>query len=92
MNWWKRLTKVDIRTSDHLKLCLLFGFPGDAPLITALNYCILVAKYFIYSNKMNDNNQFDFYSYLALLKQKLMMEEQASSKKCNMLEYILSKL
>ena len=92
INWWKRLTKVDITMSDHLQLCFLFGFPGEDSFITALNYCVMVAKYFIYIKKLNDTNHFDFYSYLALLKQKLLMEEQASSQMCEMLEFILSEL
>ncbi len=91
-NWWKRLTGVDVSGSKHLEQCLLFGFPGEDNFVIGLNYCVLVAKYFIYIKKLSDNNDFDFYSYLTLLKNRLVMEDYASSNKNDMLSFILSEL
>ena len=94
INWWKRLTGVDISKCEHLHLCLLFGFPGngDDGFVHSLNYSVIVAKYHIYLTKMCDSNNLDFYNYLTLLKQKLKFEHQVSSNMSEMLAYILSEM
>lgn len=76
-NWWENTSSIDISNCDHTAECILFGYPGQNDIITVLNYCILIAKYFIYINKMLGKNEFDMYSYLIILKQKLLMEKQA---------------
>ena len=74
IRWWKQRTDIDISNWKHLEECIMFGFPGHNHFITLLNYCALLAKYFVYINKICENNILDFYSYLVLLKQKLKME------------------
>ncbi len=54
---------------------ILFGYPGEEDIIHILNYCMLLAKYFIYTNKLNGNNTLDLYSYLVLLKRKIYIEK-----------------
>ncbi len=44
-------------------------------IIQILNYCVLIAKYLKYTNKLNGNNTRDLYSYLVLLKRKIYIEK-----------------
>ncbi len=53
----------------------VFGYPGEEEIIQILNYCVLLAKYFIYTNKLNGNNTLDLYSYLVLLMRKIYIEK-----------------
>ncbi len=36
-----------------------FGYPGEEDIIQIINYCVLLAKYSIYINKLNGNNTLD---------------------------------
>ncbi len=68
---------VDMSEWKHLEECILLGFPGSDHYIRLLNYCILLGNFFIYCNKISENNTLDFYAYLVQLKQKLQMEMKA---------------
>ena len=77
-NWWFRITNkhlIDISENSNLQLNLLFGFPDQSSSTMALNYCILLAKYFIYIRKIQQSNQFFFIEYLSYLKSKLNQEK-----------------
>ncbi len=62
-------------TNDIFEECALFGYPVEEDIIQILNYCVLLAKYFIYTNKLNGKNTFDLYWYLVLLKKKIYIEK-----------------
>ena len=79
-NWWTYITDIDISKSKITAECILFGFPGEDDMITVLNYCVLIAKYFIYSRKITQNNNLDLYQYLVYLKYKLNLEYDSCAK------------
>lgn len=94
-NWWQNTSDLDIKNHEHTEECILFGYPGHSDLIAVLNYCVIVAKYFIYIEKMLGKNQMDFYKYLILLKQKLKMEKYAcqnEGKSFEKFDFVLSSL
>ncbi len=74
--WWKRLTNFNIRQQDDIIERTLFGFPGNTDKIIKINYCIIYAKHYIYQNKINNDNNIDFLSYLSLLKRHLLIERE----------------
>ncbi len=68
---------------------MLFGFPGENKIFKVINFCILIAKYYIYSNKI------DFYDYLVQLKQKLQIEnivciDEGNPNKFKQFDFILN--
>ncbi len=56
------------------KECVLFSFPGENKIFNVINFCILIAKYYIYIQKLINSNKIDFYDFLVQLKQKLQIE------------------
>ena len=74
-NWFKRITGIDIGNSEKTDEYILFGYPGNDDFTLVLNYCILAAKYYIYLNKMCENNNLDLFQYLLQLKHKLSVEK-----------------
>ncbi len=46
--WWTNISELDISNFDHLEECMLFGFPGENKIFKVINFCILIAKYYIY--------------------------------------------
>ncbi len=65
--WWNNISEFNIRRNDIFEECTLFGYAGEEDIIQILNYRVLLAKYFIYTNKLDGNNtSFDLYSYLVL--------------------------
>ncbi len=76
--WWNRISPVKIENIvniNELRECILFGFPGDEDIIVALNYCTLMAKYYIYIQKLvKQNSPTDFYDFLVYIKSKLKTE------------------
>ncbi len=53
---------------ESLEGCFLSGLQIDGGMFTACNYCILIAKYYIYYQKLQKENINDFYKYLIQLK------------------------
>jgi len=77
-NWWLRLTEqnlINIAEPQKLQQSILLGFPDHSEKIEVLNYCILLAKHFIYNRKMNKCNNFCILEYLIYLKSKLNLEK-----------------
>ena len=71
-NWWSSTT----HTAIHLTcMDIIFGIhnPNNDIVIDAYNYCILLAKQFIYSMKI-DMKECDFYLYQIMLKNRLEIE------------------
>jgi len=73
--WWNRLSDVKIPL-DYVDLeeSIIFGFQLDDDPFLVLNYCALIAKYYIYRQKLFHDNNVDFYEYLCELKFKLQIE------------------
>ena len=68
-NWFSRIigNNIEIKYKD-----ILLGINGKTNRDKTLNYCILLAKFHIYTKKVTDgNNDISLYSYLVLLKGKL---------------------
>ncbi len=60
--WWNNISEFNIGTNDIFEECTLFGYPGEEDIIQILNYHVLIAKYFIYTNKLIGNNTLDLYT------------------------------
>ncbi len=61
-NWWKILTNQDVMNQyNDLEECILMGFPETADEILALNYYILHTKYYIFIQRLFNNNELDLY-------------------------------
>ncbi len=73
--WWTNISEFNIERNEIFEECTLFCYPDEEDIIQILNYCMLLAKYFIYTNKLNSNNTPDLYSYFVLLKRKLYIEK-----------------
>ena len=71
-NWWYAISKVAI--DETLDEHILFGFPGNSEIEMVLNFCMLLAKWFIYCKKLNGKNDLDLYEYLLILKERLQIE------------------
>ncbi len=63
-NWWVNLSGIVIRNSQVIEECILFGFPSNSDVMQLLNFCILYAKYYIYIQRLFNNNTFDLYTCL----------------------------
>ncbi len=70
-NWWNSIRKIDIRKANNLEECVLFGFSGNDYLTQVLNYCMIYTKYYIYIQRLFDNNNLELYAYITLLKYNL---------------------
>ncbi len=68
-NGWKSLNNINITVCDNVIESLMFGFNKTSDLFIVLNFCCLRAKYYIYPQKLMNNNKIDFFDYLAFLKQ-----------------------
>ncbi len=73
--WWNNISEFNIGRNYIFEKCTLFGYPGEEDIIQILNYCVLLAKCFMYTNKLNGNNTFDLYAYLVLLKRKIYIDK-----------------
>jgi exonuclease III len=71
MNWWNDMTG-DLTFMD--KASALTGFIGKHKYIDTLNACLLLAKWHVYKNKLNDSEIF-FYNFLRELKYNLDTEK-----------------
>ena len=72
-NWWNHISSIKIPLNYRdLEESILFGFQMDDELFEVLDYCILLAKYFIYKHRIHNDN-IDFYNYLFELKFKLQV-------------------
>ena len=74
--WWNRVSDIQIPPEfDSLQESILFGFQSKADVFLVLNFCVLLAKYYIYRQKMYYNNNVDFYDFLKELRYKLTIEK-----------------
>ena len=73
--WWSTTTGINVLNIENFEECILFGFPENDNIFQVLNYCILLAKYYIYCNRLFANNRLDMYQYQVILKQRLAIEK-----------------
>jgi hypothetical protein len=73
--WWNDISKTNISNCNNTEECILFGFDGKDDLIQALNYSVLIAKEYMYLQKLTNDNKIDFLTYLPILKNKLVIEK-----------------
>ncbi len=72
---WNSLSNTDISQYNNAEEYILLGFGGNEDFIHALNFSILIAKQFIYYQRLTNENKIDFLSYLPILKNKLQIEK-----------------
>ena len=81
IDWWNTLSEVKInKNSWDLRECILFGFLVGDDSFDVLNYIVLLAKRHIYTQKMHNNNNIFFISFLQQLKNSLIIEKEINIK------------
>ena len=78
--WWNNASETTIMDIEHFEECILFGFPETNEIFMVLNYCILLAKFYIYRSRIFENNKIDLYQYLVILKNRLSIEKYICKK------------
>ena len=71
-NWWNGISEVQFASTTEEEL--LLGFICDGDIFKVLNYCVINAKFYMYKQKLFDNNKLGLYEFLMILKAKLNME------------------
>lgn len=75
--WWNNLADIIIPAHyEDLEESIIFGFQIQGGTFSVLNYCVLVAKHYIYCNRIHNDNNINFLQYLVVLKSKLNLEKQ----------------
>jgi hypothetical protein len=82
--WWNNWTNEDLKLNKQL---ILVGALGNKQRNKLLNACILLAKWHIYKNKLNQSETF-FYKFLCDLKYYLTIEKTISLKNNRMNQYV----
>ncbi len=55
------------------------GFSTEEGIFTLLNFCILIAKYYIYCQRIHNENGINFFQHLIGLENKLRIERYIST-------------
>ena len=76
-NWWNSLDVPKV--PEFYITNILFGYPENNKYANALNYILLLAKYHIYVQKLNNNQPF-LPTMLTELKKQLLIDENISLK------------
>jgi hypothetical protein len=71
MDWWNTMTE---ELTFLYKSSARTGFIGQHKNINTLNACLLLAKWHVYKNKLNESEIF-FYNFLCDLKYNLNLEK-----------------
>ncbi len=61
---------------DFLEECIIFGFHLRGEIFEVLNFCILIAKYYIHNKRLLDDNNIECLHFVYVLKFKLDIEHQ----------------
>ncbi len=81
-NWWKILTNQDvINQYNDVQECILMGFPETSDDIIVLNYCILYTEYYIFIQRLFNNNELDLYVCQPQVKLALNIEHSICKKR-----------
>ena len=68
-NWLGNTLEEDFKIMHH---DIIFGHFSDAPRKDVINYCLIIAKYYIYLEKLKGNNDINLLTYLSILKKELL--------------------
>ncbi len=76
---------------------MLFGFPGENKIFKVINFCIRIAKYYIYIQNVINSNKIDIDDYLVQIKQKLQRQkivciDEGNPSKFEQFEFILDNI
>ncbi len=74
LNWWEKISGILIKHSTVLTECIMFGFLTNKDEIFVINYCILHTKYYIYIQRLFNQNSMDIHSCQVQLKHRLEIE------------------
>ena len=88
--WWSRLTN-SVTSDNFHDITVIFGGKIDCDEAISFNYCLTIAKYYIYINRLNEIPTIDFYKYLVFLKSKLNEEYMYYEEKDNLKIFTKSK-
>ena len=72
VTWWNKMETSML--NPLVEENILLGFPGTTNEDIVLNFCLILAKYYIYNSKRNQK-QIVFLGFLKMLKHKLVVEE-----------------
>ena len=81
--WWNRTSKISIQDESEIIECILFGFPVESDIFNVLNFIVLYAKYYIYRQRLYNDNKIDFFEFLIILKHKLKQKKYCLSQNNN---------
>ena len=79
-NWWNSLEVPEISYVHNIDI--IFGYPDNTKYGNAFNYILLIARYHVYKQKMQNLEPF-FPSMLVSLKNQLRVDEKISFKNGN---------
>ena len=80
VSWWNQLdySKLNPLVEENI----ILGFPCFTPEDQVLNFCLIIAKYYIYCSKRHQKRLF-LIEFLAIVKNKLAVEEMISLQNTN---------
>ncbi len=83
--WWENITNLNIREEDHIHESILF-------FVIVINYCLPYAKYYIYLEKLKDNNKnprfnVGFLGYICYPKEILKIEQNICFKRNQIVKF-----
>ncbi len=67
----ENISDVKAKNDPSLEEGIFSGFASLHEMIQVLYYCVVYAKYYIYIQRLYNNNVLDLYAYLAKLKKAL---------------------
>ena len=78
--WWNGLGDIIVPFGhEDFAESILFGYQPEGEVFDVLNYCVILGKYYIYCQRIHNDNHIDFYQYLVHLKHKLKIEKSICS-------------
>jgi hypothetical protein len=73
--WWNIANDGKQNIFQTTEMNILFGYTELGEIYPVLNFCLLLAKFYIYTKRLYGNNRLDLYEYLVILKNKLTIEK-----------------
>ncbi len=64
------------KNTNLINVCMVLFIYISGVLYLVLNFCILIAKYYIHNKRLLDDNNIEFLHFLNVLKFKLDIEQQ----------------
>jgi hypothetical protein len=73
--WFKNASETSIDFSILHEQLILFGYKDHGDFCLVLNFCLLLARYYIYIQRVHGKNNLDICAFLIMLKNKLTIEK-----------------